>query len=181
MTSREPLHVRGEREYPVPSLALPATAETGDLAGRWRQTRRLPCLSIVLRAIRPDFAISAGERPGGGRDLPPLGRAAAGHRARRRPGEVLPPQALLDAAGAALAAADRRRPRRPGAAAHAPRCHRLEPRPASEPEQVAVPAAGRVRRRLDAGGRRGGRERRRRSGRLRRTRVPGRQEPGAAG
>jgi class 3 adenylate cyclase len=57
VTSREPLHVRGEREYPIPSLALPAAVEMGDLTAL--EANEAVALFIDrARAVRPDLALS---------------------------------------------------------------------------------------------------------------------------
>jgi predicted ATPase/class 3 adenylate cyclase len=57
VTSREPLHVRGEREYPIPSLALPAAVEMGDLAAL--EANEAVALFIDrARAVRPDVVLS---------------------------------------------------------------------------------------------------------------------------
>ena len=70
-TSREPLRLRGEHLLPVPPLA-PAT--------------EAPKLFIErVRAVRPDFVAVGNEYGGGRRDLPPVGWAAPGDRAGRRP------------------------------------------------------------------------------------------------
>jgi non-specific serine/threonine protein kinase len=57
VTSREPLHLHGEQEFPVPPLELPA--EAADL-----ETLAL-CEAVTLfvqqaRAVRPDFTLTAG-------------------------------------------------------------------------------------------------------------------------
>ena len=55
VTSREPLHLRGEREYPLPPLALPSTpADATTLA-------RYPATALFLEralAVKPDFTIA---------------------------------------------------------------------------------------------------------------------------
>ena len=89
VTSRTPLHISGEHEFPVPPLALPerrldpnvapwdlpppdVLAQYGAVALFEQRARR----AARLRPHR-------GQRRGGGRDLPPPGWAAAGDRARR--------------------------------------------------------------------------------------------------
>ncbi|HEV2236973.1 MAG TPA: helix-turn-helix domain-containing protein, partial [Ktedonobacterales bacterium] len=57
VTSRTPLHLAREREYPVPPLALPDFASGASLA------RYLACDSVALllqcaRAVQPDFAVT---------------------------------------------------------------------------------------------------------------------------
>ena len=106
-TSRAPLRIAGEREYPV--LPLP-------------DERRARALSRTrLR-----------HRTGGGRrgDLPPPGRAATRHRARGSADTPASPGPAARASRACPADPDRWTPRRPGTAANASRDDRLEPRPA---------------------------------------------------
>lgn len=55
-TSREPLRLRWEREYPVPPLALPEPAETVDPA----TLAAIPAVALFVeraRAVLPDFAL----------------------------------------------------------------------------------------------------------------------------
>ncbi|HYI25155.1 MAG TPA: helix-turn-helix domain-containing protein, partial [Thermomicrobiales bacterium] len=58
VTSRRPLHLEGEHEYPVPPLDVPASGRNGSLA----ELARVPSVAVFLqraRAVRPDFAVSA--------------------------------------------------------------------------------------------------------------------------
>ena len=76
VTSRAPLHLAGEHEYPVPPLALPTDA-------RGRRPARLPwpCSSARARAVAARLRARRRERGGGRRDLRPPRRAAARDRA----------------------------------------------------------------------------------------------------
>ena len=58
ITSRAPLRVRGEREYPVPPLSLPVGAETGDLT-MLEANEAVAFFVDRARAVRPDFALTA--------------------------------------------------------------------------------------------------------------------------
>jgi predicted ATPase/DNA-binding XRE family transcriptional regulator len=57
VTSRAPLRVRGEREYPVSVLRLPTPEETRDLE-MLATTEAVAFFLDRLRAIRPDFVLS---------------------------------------------------------------------------------------------------------------------------
>jgi predicted ATPase/DNA-binding CsgD family transcriptional regulator/tetratricopeptide (TPR) repeat protein len=62
VTSRAPLHVRWEYEFPVPPLALPRL----DRSAHPAELARLPSVALFAqraRAIRPDFALSSSEAP----------------------------------------------------------------------------------------------------------------------
>ena len=82
-TSRTVLGLRAEREYPVPPLPLPAgpaamrAAGADGVAGGGAVCGPRPRGLARLRPHR-------GQRGGGGGDLPPPGRPAAGHRAGSR-------------------------------------------------------------------------------------------------
>ena len=110
VTSRSPLKLAGEREYPLPPL---------------QADEALELFAARARAVAPDFAFgrARGDDP---RDLRAARPAAARARAGRRP------RAPALAAGTPLAsrtgapAAHRRRPRPPRAPADAPRRDRLE-------------------------------------------------------
>ena len=58
VTSRAPTHLRWEHEVPVPPLALPVAAATGDLT-RLTQTAAVALFVGRAQATRPDFALTA--------------------------------------------------------------------------------------------------------------------------
>ena len=179
-TSREALRVRGEREFPLLPLPLPAADRLPPLAA----LAQVPAVALFLEraaASHPDFALT------------PDNAAAVAAICRRLDGlplaielaaawiRVLPPAALLDRLE------QRRLLLTGGSRDLPPRQRTMRDAIAwsydllSPEEQTAVSAAGRLRRWLDAGGRRGG-------GRWgRRVRRPGRaagahqREPGAGG
>ena len=82
-TSRSPLHVYGEQEYPVPPLALPDPRHLPDLE-TLSQFASVALFVERAMSVRPGFAVDAAECAGHRRDLRPARRAAAGHRAGRR-------------------------------------------------------------------------------------------------
>src|SRR5262249_54219287 len=59
VTSRAPLRVRGEREYPVPPLRLPGVADARDLTGL-AANEAVAFFVDRLQAVRPDLALAAG-------------------------------------------------------------------------------------------------------------------------
>ena len=86
-TSREPLHLRWEQEYPVSPLALP-DGEQAELA----ELAQVPAVALFVArasASNPRFRVDRGERGRGRRDLPPARWLTAGDRsgggARSRP------------------------------------------------------------------------------------------------
>ena len=114
--------------------------------------RRFDAVRLFLaraRALRPDFALTVGQRRSRSRHLCASGRITAGHRAGGGAHQGAAATGAAGAAGAALAAADRWRPGPARAAADAARCHRLELRPAHSERAGAVSSIGGVRRRLD--------------------------------
>ena len=100
-TSRAPLHLYGEHEYPVPPLALPDLARLADpaaLAG-------VPAVALLVeraRAVRPDFRLTAENAPAVAEvcvrlDGLPLALELAAARLK-----LLPPQAILARLGSRL-------------------------------------------------------------------------------
>jgi len=93
-TSREPLHVRGEREFPVPPLLLPSTTPLLELA----QIARIPAIALFVEraeASQPEFSLTAQNVAAVDAicrrlDGLPLAIELAAARVK-----VLPPQALL--------------------------------------------------------------------------------------
>jgi predicted ATPase/DNA-binding XRE family transcriptional regulator len=56
-TSRVPLHVRGEREFPVPPMALPASEKTSDLSDL-AANEAVAFFIDRAQAVRPNFALT---------------------------------------------------------------------------------------------------------------------------
>ena len=154
VTSREPLLLRGEHEYAVPPLALPDAASGGDAGGRSSS----PAVALFVqraRAIQADFALTDENAAAVAEicarlDGLPLAieLAAARVRCSRR--------RRCCAAGAAAAAAHGRRAGPPGPAADAPRARSPGATTCWTPPSELFRRLGGVRRRLHAGGRRGG-------------------------
>jgi hypothetical protein len=162
VTSRAPLRVRGEREFPVTPLAVPDTSQAQPV----EQLSKFAAVQLFLQRVvevRPDFDFTNDNariiaeicRRLDGLPLAidfaaRMGAAAAGH---------------VEAARTPPAAADRRRARSTGTPANAAQHDRMELPPARRSGQAVAAAPGRVRRRLDAGGGRESVQPRRRSGR----------------
>jgi predicted ATPase len=100
-TSRTVLGLRGEREYPVPPLALPAGPATGPL----EELESSPAVALFVdraRAVRPDFGLTEGNAAAVAeicRRLEGLPLAIELAAARTR---LLDPAALLDRLAASL-------------------------------------------------------------------------------
>ncbi len=62
VTSREPLHVSPEHEYPVPPLRLPDPGIEADV-DRLRRVETVALFEQRARAVRPDFALTAENAP----------------------------------------------------------------------------------------------------------------------
>ena len=175
VTSQAALRLRGEREFPVPPLALPEPDEDGDSLAARRPSRSS---STARRRCKPDF------------ELTDENAAAVAEICRRLDGlplaielaaarvKLLSPQAILARLEKRLDLLTGGAHDLPDAAADAPRRDRLELQPARAARAGAARAARRLRRRLLARGRR--RRLRRpdepRRG-VRRSRLARRQEP----
>ncbi len=161
-TSRAPLRIAGEHEYPSPA-ACGARGRRGTLARSTCPIRRGP----ALRGSGPGGAAGVhpdrGECARGGRHLPPPRWLAAGDRAGRGAGQGAASRRALGAPGAPVATVDRGGRDRPARQQTMAAIDRLELRPARS-RRTAVPAPpGRLHRRLHAGSGRGGRVRTRRA------------------
>jgi predicted ATPase/class 3 adenylate cyclase len=62
VTSREPLRIAGEQEYPVPPMGLPDARALPDLA-RLSQFEAVALFIARARAVRPDFAVTNENAP----------------------------------------------------------------------------------------------------------------------
>jgi len=100
-TSRAPLHVYGEHQYPVPPLALPDLARLPDP----QAIAEVPAVALLVeraRAVRPDFRLTAQNAPTVAEicvqlDGLPLALELAAARIK-----LLPPQAILARLGSRL-------------------------------------------------------------------------------
>ena len=155
-TSLTVLRLRAEREYPVPPLPLPpdpARCAVDELAAS-------PAVALFVdraRAVRHDFALTRGQRRGGGGDLPAPGGRAAGDRAGGRPQPAAGPERAADPAGGLARRSGDGHRRHARAPADAAGDRRMERGPARRRRAVAARDRGGVRRRLDARSRRGSR------------------------
>ena len=152
-TSREPLGVSGEVTYRVPSLSLPATGaalEPDDLL----QYEAVRLFVERVRAMLPNFQLTAQNARCHRPDLPPPGRHSPGHRAGRRPRACAFAGTDRRAPRRSLQASDRRQPQRPSPPADPAGPGRLELRPALGTRTRPAPPPLGLFRRLDARGRR---------------------------
>ena len=157
-TSREALNVAGETVWPVPPLPSPARApgRRAAVAGRTPGVRRRPPLRRAGRGDGPGVRAERADGGRRGRDLHPAGRPPPGPRAGGRARAGAGARAARRPVGRPLPPADRRRPDGAPAPPDAPRAGGLELRAAPRGGADAVRPAGRLRRRLQPGGRRGG-------------------------
>ncbi|MDH4333795.1 MAG: hypothetical protein OEW24_00780 [Chloroflexota bacterium] len=98
ITSRSPLRVYGEREYPVPPLGVPDPKHLPSLAGL-SQFESVALFIERAMAVRPDFAVTSGNAPAVAEicarlDGLPLAIELAAARIR-----LLSPQAIMDRLG----------------------------------------------------------------------------------
>ena len=181
-TSREPLRLRAEREFPVPPLPLPGESPRLSL----EEALASPAVRLFVeraQAVKPGFHAGAIERRRRRRDLPPPRRTAARHRAGRGAGAhpSRPPPCWPGSTSglAILTGGARDLPARQQTlrATIAWSHDLLDPR-----RTRALRASGRVRGRLQLRGRGGDLRRRRRTRdrSLRRYRVTGPEESAAA-
>ena len=124
-TSRAPLRLRAEREYPVPPLALPRRKPPPTL----EQLSQYEAVRLFIdraQAVKPDFAVDNENAPAVAEicqrlDGLPLAIELAAARVR-----MLPPQALLTRLEQRLPLLTGGARMLPAAAAHPARHHRLE-------------------------------------------------------
>ena len=136
VTSRTPLHLRGEREYPLDPLAEDDAVTL--FVERARDAGRDLELDDTIAAICRRL------------DSLPLAIELAAARTK-----ILAPAKLLERLEQALPISDRRRTRRAGASADAARDDRMELRPARSRRTAALRAPRSLRRHVPAGSRRG--------------------------
>ena len=101
-TSRAPLHLQAEREYPVPPLALPRRKPPPTLE-QLSQYEAVRLFIARAQAVKPDFAVDNENAAGGGGDLSSPRWAAAGHRAGRGAYSALAAAGAAHAVGASVA------------------------------------------------------------------------------
>ena len=170
VTSRAVLRLSGEHEFPVPPLPVPPAGAAPD-PGQLRRYASVDLFAERAHAAAPGFELTGGNAASGRGDLPPAGRAAAGHRAGRGPGPAAATTGAAVAAGPEVQPADRRGPRPARTAADPAQHPGLELRPAAGRRAGAVRPAGRVRRVVQPA-----------RGRSHRRRFPGRRaRPGNRG
>ena len=164
-TSREPLQIAGERQHPVPPLAVPdgPAAARPAVAGAWPGYPAVRLFVERAQAVAPGFALTAGERRRRGPGVRPAGRAppgpGAGGGAGGRCSRSAQIAARLDDCLRLLTGGSRAGPtRQQTLRAALDWSHAL----LAEPERAALPAPGGLRRGLRPGGGRGRRRRGRR-------------------
>ena len=125
VTSRAVLHLSGEREYPVPPLALPDLRQPLALE-RLTQYAAVALFIQRVQAIKPDFHVTDDTAPCRGGDLCPLGRLTPGTGVGSRPDQAAHTPGAAAAAPSPLGGADGRCPGSSSAATDAARHDRLE-------------------------------------------------------
>ena len=125
VTSREGLRISGEREYPVPPLALPDLTQLPSPESL-SQYAAVELFIQRAKAVKPDYRITDDTAPAVVEichrlDGLPLAIELAAARIR-----LLPPRAMLARLRASAGLFDGRRPRFAGAPADPAECHRLE-------------------------------------------------------
>ena len=156
VTSQETLRAADEHVYRLGGLAVPDAADA-QLAVAVRCGRAVRRARAGRRsALRAD----GGQFAGGDRNLPAPRRHSARDRARGRAAAAARRRGIARAAARALQPAHRRRARRSAPSPDAARDAGMEPRASHARRADRVPATGRLRRRLHAGGGSARRERR---------------------
>lgn len=124
VTSREPLHISGEQELPVPPLDLPDIWEP-PVPEHLPRHEAVALFVQRATAVDPGFDITE-SNCGPGRALSPLGRTPIGDRTGRLPCQGALACCNVGAPGASSRAAHGRPDRPPTAPAHPAGGHRLE-------------------------------------------------------
>ena len=156
VTSQETLRATDEHVYRLGGLAVPDAADA-DGASAVRCGRAVRSARAGRRsALQAD----GGQSAGGDRDLSAPRRHSARHRARGRAAPVARRRRTARAPARALQPVDRRCARRPASPSDVARDAGMEPRAAHARRAGGVPATGRIRGRLHAGGGPARRERR---------------------
>ena len=177
VTSRTPLHVSGEHEFPVPSLSLPDPTKLPEIASL-SQYESVALFIERAQAVKADFAVTEENAPAIAEicvrlDGLPLAIELAAAR-----GEAAVAAGIAGTARAALRPARRRPTGHALTPADAPRDDRLELRPAQPHRADALRTSLGLRRRIHARGSRGRLWRRRSPGG---TLIADRQQPPTPG
>ena len=138
VTSRSPLHVYGEHEFPVPPLSLPDPLTVPPI----EVLLQYPAVALfVQRAIaaKPDFELNRKQRGRGRRDLHPARWFAFGHRTRSRPRQSSFALFHADSPHQPFAVIDRRCAGHAAAPTDPSSSHRLELRLAGRRRAEAFP------------------------------------------
>jgi hypothetical protein len=137
-TGRRAFQVRGEQEFPLAPLPLPAADHLGSV----KEVASNPAVALFTdraMAVQPDFTLTPANAAAVAAICQRLeGLPLAIELAAARVGPGTPPRRAAHAVGAAVTAVDRRQPRLAGSAAHHARHHRLELRLAQPPRAGAV-------------------------------------------
>src|SRR5215210_5008206 len=181
-TSRAPLGLYGEQEFPVPPLRRPDLERPPPLRTT-NTVRGGEALRGAGKGGQARLHNNQRKCPGRGRDLREARRTAFGHRACRGDGQDTPAQSVAEEARQPPEAPYRRGARPSGEAKDPQEHHRLELRAARRRRANPLREAGGLLRGAHAGGHRGHLQRGRRaaSGRLRGHLLAGGQEPPQAG
>ncbi len=126
ITSREPLHLPGEQEFPVPPLATPPRIE-GPVSADY--LARYPASALFLaraRAVNPELGVNDAQAAAMRPDLPPARWLAACYRIGGGTAQIRIAATTSASPAAAIRSAGRRVERCTGPPADDARLHRLE-------------------------------------------------------